>query len=99
MRAGDIIAGIVRRLRCATRNRAEIDALDVERVTRGYRLAVEDDSTDAACRRVVRGCFLGAFEDHAEYSGHDVLLSFPEFSCPSPSKPRQWSINPGPTSS
>src|SRR5262245_42130082 len=56
----------------ATRNRAEIEALDVERVVSGYRRAVEDDSPDAACRRVVRGYFLGAFEGHEEHSGHEI---------------------------
>src|SRR4029077_18430205 len=68
MSAGDIGVGR-RRL---TRSRAEIEALDVERVARGYRLAVEDDRPDAACRRVSRGYFLVTFDDHAEHSGHEI---------------------------
>src|SRR3954468_4303158 len=52
---GDIVVER-RRLSRATRNWAEIDPLNVERVARGYRLAVEDDRPDAACLRVVRGC-------------------------------------------
>jgi hypothetical protein len=52
MRVVDIVG--VRGL-LATRNRAEIEALDVERVASGYLRAVEDDRPDAACRRVSRG--------------------------------------------
>src|SRR5262245_47452312 len=72
MRLVDIVG--VRGL-LATRNRAEIEALDVERVASGYLRAVEDDRPDAACRRVSGGYFLAAFENYAEYSGHEILPS------------------------
>src|SRR5262249_10597001 len=71
MRPGDIV-GVHSRL--ASHNRTEIEALDVERVARGYRLVVEDDRSETACRRGVRGRFLGTCENHLVCSGHEMIL-------------------------